>query len=85
MANRDSLSDDPVIIDSDIQSGVGAAILFQLARMEKSLSSEIQSVSKRVDYLEKGRETPPAKRRATEGPRQRSHGPPYWVGAVACL
>ena len=34
--------------------------------MEKFLAGEIQSISKRVDCLEKGRETPPAKRRATE-------------------
>ena len=69
MANRNSdLDDDPIVIQTGVQSDTGAAILFQLARMEKSLTGEIQSISKRVDYLEKGKETPPAKRMATEVP-----------------
>uniref|UniRef100_A0A1X7UQI9 Uncharacterized protein n=1 Tax=Amphimedon queenslandica TaxID=400682 RepID=A0A1X7UQI9_AMPQE len=75
MATREALSDDPIIIQTDIQSDAGAAILYQLARMEKSLSNEIQSVSKRVDYLEKGREPPPAKKRATEVPPWADRGP----------
>uniref|UniRef100_A0A1X7TF24 Uncharacterized protein n=1 Tax=Amphimedon queenslandica TaxID=400682 RepID=A0A1X7TF24_AMPQE len=60
MATRDSLSDDPIIIQTDIQSDAGAAILYQPARMEKSLSSEIQSVSKRwpVSDEEDGEDPP---------------------------
>ena len=48
MATRESDSDDPVIIQTSVQSDTGAAILYQLARLEKSIAGEIE-------YLEEGR------------------------------